>query len=55
MLFISINDTGFDSLFIVLLKLKSKIAINNENDNGIRGIRNEELMSLDIAYIAYHS
>ena len=46
---ISKKDTGLESLFIVLLKLKSKMAIINEADRGIRGIRNEELMSLDIA------
>gem|GEM_PF-5358087 len=31
------------------------MAINNENDSGRRGIRNEELMSLDIACFAYLS
>ena len=55
MLFISKKDTGLVSLFIVLLKLKTKIAISKENDSGSKGIRNEELMSLDIACFSYHS
>ena len=55
MLFISKKDTGFVSLFIVLLKLKTKIAINRENDSGRSPIRNEKLMTLDIACDAYLS
>ncbi|KGG16249.1 MULTISPECIES: hypothetical protein [unclassified Prochlorococcus] len=53
MLFINKKDTGFVSLFIVLLKDASKIAMIKADISGDSGIKNERSMRLGIASIAF--
>ena len=47
-LHINNRDTGLVSLFIVLLKLNSRIAIKSDKSNGTPGISQERLKSIVI-------
>ena len=49
MLFINMKEIGFVSLFIVLLKLRSKRAIKKDTRSGITGIRMAESIRFGIS------